>query len=106
LEIGDVLDYGPMSFRLKDSDALSDEVVAAVVAGVTENRTKRVNSVRVEMHDKIAALALLGNHFGLFTEKVQHDPDSTLAEIMKNAAIYGKQRGNNGQEQGRFRSQA
>lgn len=51
-----------------DSDILSDDDAAAV-ASVTETKTKDGGSMKVQMHDKMKALELIGKHLGLFPDK-------------------------------------
>ena len=88
-KITDVLDYGPDGVHLKDCSQVSSEVLAAI-ASVTNHTTKKGRkAVRLKMHNKIAALTLLGRHLGLFTNKVQQS--ATLVDFMKISAIRSRE---------------
>ncbi len=52
---------------VRDSDTLSDDD-AACVSEVSSTTTKEGGSIKLKMHDKIAALDKLGKHLKLFTD--------------------------------------
>ena len=64
-----VMSWGPGGVRLRPSAELADEE-AAIVAEVGETTTKEGGSLRVKTVDKLGALRLLGQHLGMFGEKV------------------------------------
>src|SRR3954468_3995395 len=64
-----VVSWGPGGVRLRPSAELADEE-AAIVAEVGETTTKEGGSLRVKTVDKLGALRLLGQHLGMFGEKV------------------------------------
>lgn len=65
-----VMSWGPDGIKLRPSNALTDDE-AAVVAEVTETVTANGGSLKIKTHDKVAALKLLGEHLGLFKQKVE-----------------------------------
>lgn len=58
-------EWGPDGVELKDS-AFLDGVEASCVAEVSQTRTAGGESLKFKLHDKVAALKLLGQHVGLF----------------------------------------
>src|SRR3954468_7449641 len=64
-----VVSWGPGGVKLRPSAELAAEG-AAVVAEVAETTTKEGGSLRVKTIDKLGALRLLGQHLGMFGEKV------------------------------------
>jgi phage terminase small subunit len=60
--------WGPGGVHPIEGETLSDED-AACVAEVSETTTKDGGSIRFKLHDKKAALELLGRHLKLFTDK-------------------------------------
>jgi len=66
----DVLSFTRDGLTLaKDSDGLSEEVKAAI-KGVKFSENNSVIQVGVDMHDKVAALKLLGLQQGMFRQKL------------------------------------
>ena len=63
----DFVEFGPDGVKLKDSEELSREQLAAV-AQVSEHTGKETSSTQFRLHDKLKALELLGRHQGLFNE--------------------------------------
>lgn len=61
-QLSDVADWGPGHLKLKDSSELTPDALAAV---------KKVRfgkeGLQIELHDKVAPLTRLGDHFGLRT---------------------------------------
>lgn len=79
--MSDVAEWGDDQMRLKPSSELSGHSASAI-AQVTETE-KFVKALdrgeqlwsrerSVKLHDKVATLKLLGQHVGLFTDKVEH----------------------------------
>ena len=64
-----VMSWGPGGVKLRPSGELTDEE-AAIVAEVAETTTKEGGSLRIKSVDKLGALRLLGQHLGMFAEKV------------------------------------
>jgi Terminase small subunit len=64
-----VMSWGPGGVKLRPSAELADEE-AAIVAEVGETTTKEGGSLRVKTVDKLGALRLLGQHLGMFGERV------------------------------------
>jgi phage terminase small subunit len=65
-----LMTWGPEGVRLVDSSEL-DENDAAAVAEVSETTTKDGGSLKLKTHDKVAALKLLGEHLGMFKQRVE-----------------------------------
>src|SRR3954451_9113993 len=63
------MSWGPGGVKLRPSAELADEE-AAIVAEVGETTTKEGGTLRVKTVDKLGALRLLGQHLGMFGEKV------------------------------------
>lgn len=59
--------WGPSGLTLSPSDRLGDN--ARAVAEISQDGEK----IKFKLHDKVAALTLLGKHLGLFPNKVEHD---------------------------------
>lgn len=64
----DYFDWGPDGVTVKDSVTLTPTQTAAI-SEVSETITKDGGTIRVKMHDKIAALDRLGRHFAMFTDR-------------------------------------
>ena len=56
---------------LINSEELSEDDLACV-SEISQNATQNGNSVRFKLHDKRAALELLGRHLGMFRDNVNH----------------------------------
>lgn len=67
----DVMEWGPRGVKLRDSKNLTDEQ-AAIVAEVTETITIAGGTLKLKTHDKVGALKLLGEHLGMFKQRVEH----------------------------------
>lgn len=65
-----LMSWGPGGVKLRASADLSDEEAAAV-AEVSETTTLNGGSLKIKAHDKVGALKLLGEHLGLFKQKVE-----------------------------------
>jgi phage terminase small subunit len=83
-----VMSWGPDGVRLRPSEDLSD-AEAAVVSEVAETTTKDGGSLKLKTHDKVAALKLLGEHLGIFTQRVQ-------LEVGGKVNVYLPENGRNG----------
>lgn len=65
-----VMEWGPNGVRLRDSTLLSDDE-AAIVSEVSESVTASGGTLKLKTHDKVGALKLLGEHLGMFKQKVE-----------------------------------
>jgi phage terminase small subunit len=79
-----VMSWGPGGVKLRPSAELADED-AAIVAEVGETTTKEGGTLRVKTVDKLGALRLLGQHLGMFAEKV--DMRATVSAAPELAAL-------------------
>ncbi len=70
-DMRDFTEWGPTGVSLKASSRLTDDQ-ARCVAEVSESIGEKSSSLRFKLHDKVGALVKLGQHLGLFTEKVEH----------------------------------
>lgn len=61
-----VMEWGPFGVRLRESEELSNEQ-AAIVAEIAQTK----EGMRVKLHSKLDALTKLGQHLGMFTERVE-----------------------------------
>ena len=61
--------WGSAGVQLNDSADLSDDE-ARCVSEVSETVTKEGGTIKFKLHDKVAALTLLGKHLGLFPDRV------------------------------------
>jgi len=85
-----VMSWGTDGVRLRDSKEIG-AAAADAVAEVSETRTKDGGSMKVKLHDKVAALKLLGEHLGAFTQKMQ-------VEVGGQVSIYLPSNGRNGND--------
>jgi len=67
----DFATWGPDGVDLLDSEDLPEDA-ARCVSEVSQTTTKEGGSIRFKLHDKTKALDLLGRHFSMFTDKVEH----------------------------------
>lgn len=83
---GDFFNWGPDGITIRDKGDLTREQ-QSIVAEVAQTTTKYGGSVRVKLHDKMAALNLLAKHTGVDPNKVKLgiDPDDPLAALIKAA---------------------
>lgn len=65
-----VMEWGPSGVKLRDSKALTD-CQAAIVAEVSESVTAAGGTLKLKTHDKVGALKLLGEHLGMFKQRVE-----------------------------------
>lgn len=65
-----VMTWGPSGVKLVSSDTLTDDQ-AAIVAEVSETTSATGGSLKLKTHDKVGALKLLGEHLGMFKQKVE-----------------------------------
>ena len=66
----DVMLWGPSGVKLLDSKTLTDDQ-AAQVAEVAERVSEAGVSLKLKTHDKVGALKLLGEHLGMFRQRVE-----------------------------------
>jgi phage terminase small subunit len=77
-DMRDIASWGPDGIAYKASGELTDEAAAAVaeitetVTPTKDGRERRTRTVK--LHSKLRALELLGQHLGIFTDKVQMAP--------------------------------
>ena len=79
--IADYLSFGSDGVKLRSSDELTPEELAAVhevqeIQGAGGNTT-----IRFKLHDKLSALEKIGKHLKLFTDKHEVDAGKNLADI-------------------------
>jgi len=67
----DYFTWGERGVRLKNSEELTRDQKAAV-GEVSETTTKEGGTIRIKLHDKLAALEKLGKHLGMFIERTEH----------------------------------
>lgn len=65
-----VMSWGPGGVKLRDSETLAGED-AAIVAEVSESVTAAGGSLKLKTHDKVGALKMLGEHLGMFKQRVE-----------------------------------
>lgn len=65
-----VMEWGPSGVKLRDSKDLTDDQ-AAIVAEVSESVTAAGGTLKLKTHDKVGALKLLGEHLGMFKQRVE-----------------------------------
>ncbi len=66
------VDWGPDEVRLKDSEQISNDD-AACVQEVSQTETNSGSkTIKFKLHDKKAALELLGRHLGMFSDTVKN----------------------------------
>jgi phage terminase small subunit len=65
----DIADWNGSGVEYKDSASLSDDVLASI-SSVEESTNAHGGSLKIKQHDKIAAMKLLGKHYGLFNDKI------------------------------------
>jgi len=76
--------WGPTGIQMKDSDEL-EEHDSACVQEVSLHSTNSGYNMRFKLHDKCPAIKMLGQHLGMFTEKIDlniGDPVKELAKLM------------------------
>ena len=65
------VEWGPNSVKLKESSQISDDD-SACVSEVTQSATQYGNTIKLKLHDKKAALELLGRHLGMFSDVIKN----------------------------------
>lgn len=63
--------WGPDSIQILHSDQLSDDD-AACVSEITQTTSANGGTIRIKLHDKRAALELLGRHLGMFSDTIKN----------------------------------
>ena len=66
----DYFEWGEDGVRLKDSEDLTRDQKAAV-GEASETTTKEGGTIRIKLHDKLAALEKLGKHLSMFIERTE-----------------------------------
>jgi phage terminase small subunit len=72
-----VMSWGPDGVKLRPSGDLTDDE-AAIVAEVVETRTEAGGTLRVKVANKVEALKLLGQHLGMFVDRLNVNGTVTL----------------------------
>lgn len=72
-----VMSWGPEGVKLRPSTVLTDDE-AAIVAEVSETRTEGGGSIRLKTVSKMEALRLIGQHLGMFPDKLNVNGTVTL----------------------------
>jgi phage terminase small subunit len=72
-----VMSWGPDGMKLRPSGDLTDDE-AAIVAEVVETRTEAGGTLRVKVANKVEALKLLGQHLGMFVDRLNVNGTVTL----------------------------
>ncbi len=70
-DLGDFVEFGPEGIVVKSTEQL-DPRVRRALAEVSERRAKHGRTVAFKLHDKVTALTKLGQHLGLFPDRVEH----------------------------------
>jgi phage terminase small subunit len=70
-DIGDYVEVSRFGLMMKDPATLTPDQRAAI-AEISETVTDKSRNRRFKLHDKVAALLKLGQHLGLFTERLEH----------------------------------
>lgn len=86
-----VMEWGEHGISVKPSRELSDDDASAI-AEVSETRTKDGGTMKVKMHDKVAALNALGRHLALFTDRISVTDLTNLSDaelLAASVAIEG-----------------
>lgn len=65
-----VMSWGPGGVKLRDSETLPGED-ATIVAEVSESVTAAGGTLKLKTHDKVGALKMLGEHLGMFKQRVE-----------------------------------
>lgn len=76
--------WGPGGVTMINSNDIPPSALGCV-REVSETSTENSLTTRFKLHDKVAALKMLGQHLGMFTEKVDvsiTDKAETLAKIL------------------------
>jgi phage terminase small subunit len=70
VRVNQVVTFGPGGVNPLSSDGMSEDVLAAV-SEVSQTVSAEGGSIRVKLHDKLAALTLLAKLKGLLRDKVE-----------------------------------
>ncbi len=76
--------WGPATVLLRDSEELDDNA-AACVQEVSRTATALGCNIKFKLHDKCPAIKMLGQHLGMFTEKIDltvDNPREALAKLL------------------------
>lgn len=97
VDMSDLAEWGGSSVKLKESTELS-AAARASVQEVVETTTKEGGSLKIKQFDKLAALRLLGQELGMFTEKsevalsVEQRPAQNLSDEELLKALDGERK--------------
>lgn len=67
--------------HVEDTSNLS-ETAQLLYAGVEQGK----EGIKVKMHDQMGALKLVGQHIGMFKDKIEHDVSDPLKELLQRAS--------------------
>jgi len=81
-----VMEWDEHGILVKPSSELTDDQAAAV-AEISQTVTKDGGTMKVKLHDKVAALNALGRHLALFTDK--HDVSGEILVKFEGAEPQG-----------------
>lgn len=73
--------WGVRGVALNESGGLTDDE-ARCVAEVSQTTSPTGGSLKFKLHDKVAALTLLGKHLALFTDKVEHSGAVAMPQVI------------------------
>ena len=79
-DAGSYFEWGPDGVKVKPKEKLTAEQRAAVQE-VSETVTKHGGTIRLKLADKIAALTKIGQHLGMFTERIVLYTPEQLAKM-------------------------
>ncbi len=84
--VADLMSWGPTGVDLKSSDDL-DRSLTALVSEVQETRTEGRTSIKLKVHDKLAALKEINKIKGYYAAEPTAPVDTALAAILKVAEM-------------------
>lgn len=83
-----IMSWGKKGIKLRESVELTDDQ-AATVAEISETVTAAGGTLKVKAHDKVGALKLLGEHLGLFRQRVEHSgPDGKPLPVTQLSPVF------------------
>jgi phage terminase small subunit len=78
-DISDFIEIDEETGRLKSFDFAKAKKAGKL--GLIKSITPAANGLRVELHDRMKALELIGKHHALFTDNVNHDGEIKIKVI-------------------------
>lgn len=87
---GNYASFGPSGVKLKSSDEMTPDQLAAV-SEVSESVTKDGGTIKFKLHDKHAALVSLGRHFDIFAgAKPADEGDGLVSDSMARPRVEAR----------------